>query len=89
MKRYIIVNACLLVAAACSDISPVPVEPKPVAGFMATCEGHTKVAIDDSYMLSWENGDEILVSDRAKSTVFKASGSGSSVEFVSEGLIIS
>ncbi|MDE7127273.1 MAG: hypothetical protein K2O58_05195, partial [Bacteroidales bacterium] len=40
-------------------------------------------------MLSWENGDEILVSDGAKSTVFKASGSGSSVEFVSEGLIIS
>lgn len=89
MKRFVIMNACLMAAAACTNISPIPVEPKPVAGFTATCEGHTKVAIDDSYMLSWENGDEIFVSDGVKSTVFRTSGSGSSAEFVSEGIIIS
>lgn len=89
MKKDMIFCAVIFAAASCSDIPPVQVEPKPTASFTAVCEGHSKVAIDDSYILSWEKGDEILVSDGKRAAVFRTGDSGTQAEFRADGMIIS
>lgn len=89
MKKILFTFTCVFAVFSCTGIVPIQVEPKPVAIFSASCEGHTKVTIDESFVLCWEKGDEILVSNGTKSNVFVAGNSGTSVDFTAVGMIIS
>lgn len=88
MRKYILMLVPL-VMAACNGRVEIPIEPKMTASFSAFCADYTKVTIDDSYTLHWDEGDQIMISDGVKSVPFTATGKGACVNFESEGMILS
>ena len=55
----------LMVVSASCERETIPSEPKMIATFDAVAENpeKTKVSINEDYVLSWEEGDKILVND--------------------------
>ena len=88
MNRYILM-ALMVVSASC-ERETIPSEPKMIATFDAVAENpeKTKVSINEDYVLSWEEGDKILVNDGTVSKLFVAQSKGASTVFSAEGVIL-
>ena len=88
MNRYILM-ALMVVSASCERTTFLS-EPKIIASFEAVAEmpEKTKVAISEDYVLSWEEGDRILINDGSVSKLFLAQSKGSSTVFSAEGMVI-
>ena len=88
MNRYILM-ALMLLAASC-EREAIPSEPKIIATFDAVAEKpeKTKVSISEDYVLSWEEGDKILVNDGYVSKLFVAQAKGTSTTFSAEGVVL-
>ena len=88
MNRYILM-ALMVISASC-ERETIPSEPKMIATFDAVAENpaKTKLSISEDYILSWEEGDKILVNDGTVSKLFVAQSKGSSTTFSAEGIIL-
>ena len=88
MNRYILM--ALMVLAASCEREAIPSEPKIIATFDAVAEKpeKTKVSISEDYVLSWEEGDKILVNDGYVSKLFVAQAKGTSTTFSAEGVVL-
>lgn len=88
MKRYILM-ALMVISASCERETFLS-EPKIIASFDAVAEKpeNTKVSISEDYVLSWEEGDRILVNDGTVSKLFLAQTKGTSTVFSAEGVVL-
>ena len=88
MNRYILM-ALMVLSVSCERTTFLS-EPKIIASFEAVAEKpeKTKVAISEDYVLSWEEGDRVLINDGSVSKLFLAQSKGSSTVFSAEGMII-
>ena len=87
--KYILLST-LLVAFSCERTEIKP-EPKILASFeaVAISPSPTKVSIDQDYVLSWEDSDKITVYDGYVQKLFVSKGTGKSVSFQAEGVVLS
>ena len=87
MKKSILISAALLalaMLASCQkeQLIETPTATKGVTEFTASIEQPTKTAIDATGKVTWVAGDEITVTDAAKSSaVYVAESSGASTKF--------
>ena len=88
MNRYILM-ALMVLSVSCERTTFLS-EPKIIASFEAVAERpeKTKVAISEDYVLSWEEGDRVLINDGSVSKLFLAQSKGSSTVFSAEGMVI-
>jgi hypothetical protein len=88
MNRYILM-ALIVLSVSCERTTFLS-EPKIIASFEAVAEKpeKTKVAISEDYVLSWEEGDRVLINDGSVSKLFLAQSKGSSTVFSAEGMVI-
>lgn len=81
----------MVVSASC-ERTAIPSEPKIIATFEAEAQAPekaaTKVSISEDYILSWEEGDRILVNDGSVDKLFIAQSKGSSTKFSAEGVVL-
>ena len=88
MKRYILM-ALMVISVSCERTTFLS-EPKIIASFDAVAEKpeKTKVSISEDYILSWEEGDKILVNDGSVNKLFVAQSKGTSTVFSAEGIVL-